>query len=59
MAKGSTAEGNSLLCVAADHGYISQERFARLPVLAGEIGSMPGGLMKYLRKVNIQGTNYK
>lgn len=58
-AKGSAAEVRCQLYVAADQGYIRDERFAELNALAIEIGSMLAGLMKYLRSSGYKGTKFK
>lgn len=59
MAKGSVSEVKAQLYVAIDQGYISQQDFDRLYVLAGEIGGMIGGLMRYLQQADIKGMKYK
>jgi four helix bundle protein len=52
MARGSTAEVQSLLYVALDVGYVSQSEFDRLYKLAHETASLIGGFTAYLRKLN-------
>ena len=59
IAKGSAAEVRCQLYVAADQGYIQEEHFVELSALATEIGSMAGGLMKYLRSSGYKGTKFK
>jgi len=58
-AKGSAAEVRCQLYVAADQGYIDEADVVELNALAAEIGSMVGGLMKYLRGSGYKGTKYK
>ncbi len=58
-AKGSAAEVRCQLYVAADQGYVQEERFAELYTLAAEIGNMLGGLMKYLRFSGYKGNKFK
>lgn len=59
IAKGSAGELRSQLYVALDQGYILQEDFDRLSVLATDTAKMVAGLMKYLRKSGVKGTKYK
>jgi four helix bundle protein len=58
-AKGSAAEVRCQLYVAADQGYLQEAEFIELYALAAEIGSMVGGLMKYLRASGYKGTKFK
>ncbi len=48
-AKGSAGEFKAQLYVALDAGYLPQEQFERLYVLATETGKLIGGLIRYLR----------
>ena len=57
--KGSASETQSHLCVAIDQNYISEEKGQRLITLADEIARMITGLMKYLRRTDIDGAKYK
>lgn len=58
-AKGSAAEVRCQLYVAADQDYIQEAEFLELNALAAEIGSMVGGLMKYLRSSGYKGTKFR
>lgn len=58
IAKGSAGEVKAQLYVALDVGYCSQTVFDRLQNLAGEIGRMLGGLMKYLRETEVKGHKF-
>jgi four helix bundle protein len=58
-AKGSAAEVKCQLYVAADQGYIQEDRFSELSALATETGSMVAGLMRYLRASGYKGTKFK
>jgi len=59
MAKGSTGEVESHLCVAFDLGYIDKATFERLSSTTAETARMIGALMRYLRKSGIKGGKYK
>ncbi len=50
MAKGSTGEVRSQLYVALDAGYLSQLEFDAIFSLAAETSRLIGGLMRYLKK---------
>jgi four helix bundle protein len=56
-AKGSAGEIRSQLYVALDQEYLSKPSFDHLVSQAGEISRMIAGLMTYLRKSGIRGTN--
>ena len=58
-AKGSAAEVRCQLYVAADQGYIQEDRFVELNALATETSRMLAGLMKYLRASGYKGTKFK
>jgi four helix bundle protein len=58
-AKGSAAEVRCQLYVASDLGYLQEGDFIQLNSLAGETGSMIGGLMNYLRGSGFKGTKFK
>ncbi len=59
IAKGSAGEVRSQLYVALDRGYLSQDDFDRIYVMADEDGRVIGGLMKYLRQSDIKGLKFK
>jgi len=59
MAKGSTGEVESHLCVAFHLGYIDKATFERLSSTTAETARMIGALMRYLRKSGIKGGKYK
>jgi four helix bundle protein len=59
IAKGSAAEVASQLYVACDQGYVTQQEFDRLIVLATNTGRMIGGLMNYLRRSGIKGVKFR
>ncbi len=59
IAKGSVNEIKAQLYVAIDQGYISQQDFDRMYVVAGEIGGMIGGLMRYLQQSEIKGSKFR
>jgi four helix bundle protein len=50
IAKGSAVEVQSLLYVASDIGYISQDEFHKLHKIAEDTISLIAGLTSYLRK---------
>lgn len=50
MAKGSAAEVQSLLYIAADLGFINQEDFDRLYAMAGEVAALTTNFAAYLRR---------
>jgi four helix bundle protein len=58
-AKGSAAEVRCQLYVALDQGYLPDEDFNELNLLALETGKMAGGLMKYLRGSGYRGSKFK
>ena len=59
MAKGSTGEVRSQLYVALDAGYLSQTEFDELYRLATETSRLIGGLMRYLKNADLNGTKSK
>ena len=58
-AKGSAAEVRSQLYVALDQGYVNEDDFRELSLLAEETARIIGGLMKYLSSSDYSGTKYK
>jgi four helix bundle protein len=50
ISKASAAEVQSLLYIASDLGYLSQDDFVRIYGLADETASLTGGLIIFLRK---------
>lgn len=58
-AKASAAEVRCQLYVAADQGYIAEDDFVELNVLADETAKMIGGLMKYLRSSAYKGNKFR
>ena len=59
IAKGSIGEIKSQLYVALDQEYIQKVEFERIFNKAEETGRMIGGLMQYLKKVNLKGIKYR
>lgn len=59
IAKGSVNEVKTQLYVVIDQDYISQQDFDRMYALAGEIGGMIGGLMRYLQQSDIKGSKFR
>lgn len=59
MAKGSTGEVESHLCVAFDLGYIDKSTFDRLSSATAKTARLIGALIQYLRKSGIKGGKYK
>ena len=59
IAKGSVNEVKAQFYVAVDQGYISQQDFDKMYILAGKIAGMIGGLMRYLQQSDIKGTKFK
>jgi len=59
IAKGSTGEVRSQLYVALDAGYLMQSEFDEIYRLAGETSSLIGGLMRYLKKAELNGSKSK
>ena len=59
IAKGSAAEVQSQLYVAADQNYLSNSAFDELSTIATDTGRMIGGLIKYLGTSGYSGTTYK
>ena len=59
IAKGSTGEVESHLCVAFDLGYLDKATFERLSSAIAETARMIGALIRYLRKSGIKGGKYK
>ena len=58
-AKGSVGEVQSLLYVALDAGFITQEQFDCLYNLAQDDARLIGGFMKYLKTSGYVGRKYK
>lgn len=54
IAKGSCAEVQAQLYVALDAGYIHQEQFQKLYEIAGDVGHLIGGFIRYLKTCNPQ-----
>jgi four helix bundle protein len=59
VAKGSAGEVKSQLTIALDQKYISPDEFRKAFQSLNEIGSLIGGLMRYLRSTQIKGAKYK
>ncbi len=59
VAKGSIGEIKSQLYVALDQEYIEKIEFERIFNEAKETGRIIGGLMQYLKKVNMKGIKYR
>ena len=59
MAKGSCGEVRAQLYVAIDQGYLSRSLFERLSNDVAEIGRLISGLMKYLSKSDLKGSEYR
>ncbi len=58
QSKGSTGEIKSLLYVALDARFISQEDFQRTYGVADETGRLLGGFMRYLRSSGLRGRKF-
>jgi four helix bundle protein len=59
IAKGSVGEIEAQLYVALDQGYVNQEEFENVILLATAIKKMLAGLMKYLKQSGIKGLKFK
>ncbi|HKO98049.1 MAG TPA: four helix bundle protein [Pyrinomonadaceae bacterium] len=59
VAKGSCGEVRAQLYIAVDQGYLSQDVFENLSLIANEIGRLISGLMKYLRNSEFRGNKYR
>ena len=57
MAKGSCGELRSLLYVALDLSYVNQKQFNEIYVMAEKISKSLGGLIKYLKSLNLESSN--
>ena len=58
LAKGSSGETRSHLCVAADQGYISSEEFHSLSVASVRLSKMIATFMMYLRGSEVRGRKF-
>lgn len=58
-AKGSSGEVRSLLYVALDANYITQEQFDNLSVQARQINRQLAGFIKYLQASTLRGSKFK
>lgn len=59
IAKGSAGETRSLLYVALDQGYITDEVFESITARLVECSRMISGLAKYLRQSELKGAKYR
>ena len=59
IAKGSLGEVAAQLYVAFDQRYITREIFDELGDETKQLGSMLGGLIKYIKKSGMKGLKYK
>jgi len=59
IAKGSLGEVAAQLYVAFDQRYITREIFDELGDETKQLGSMLGGLIKYIKKSGLKGLKYK
>ncbi len=59
IAKGSAGEVRSQLYVALDQGYLTREDFGEFSGSASDTAKMVAGLMNYLRRACVKGTQYK
>ena len=59
IAKGSLGEVAAQLYVAFDQRYITREVFDELGDETKQLGSMLGGLIKYIKKSGMKGLKYK
>jgi four helix bundle protein len=59
IAKGSVGEVAAQLYVAFDQRYITREIFDELGDETKQLGSMLGGLIKYIKKSGMKGLKYK
>ena len=59
IAKGSAGEARSLLYVALDQGYISEEEFIKVTGQLIECSRVISGLSKYLRQSELKGPKYR
>ena len=59
VARGSAAEVQSLLYVALDEEYISQDQFNKLKSLAISTRRLIAGLVQYLRRSRMKGSKFK
>ena len=59
VAKGSAAEVQAQLYVALDAGYINRDHFKNLYDLAGDVGRLIGGFMRYLSNSEHKGSKYR
>ena len=58
IAKGSACEVKAQLYVALDAGYISQDDFNYIYIIANETGRQIGGFMKYLKSSDFRGLKF-
>jgi len=56
IAKGSTAEVRSLLCVALDLNYVDDKTFTALEVKTISVSKQIAGLIKYLQNSSFKGS---
>lgn len=59
IAKGSAGEVRSLLYVALDQAYLSQNEFDQLSLRLAECSRMIAGLLSYLRQSNLKGIKFR
>jgi four helix bundle protein len=59
IAKGSAGEVRSLLYVALDAGYISEEEFSTVCDRLAECARVIAGLSKYLRQSDLKGAKFR
>ena len=58
MAKGSAAEVQAQLYVAADAGYLTKDQFEQLYSIAQSTGNLIGGFIRYLTKSADRGVKF-
>ena len=59
IAKGSSGETRSLLYVALDQGYVSQDEFDAVTSHLVECSRMISGLAKYLKQSELKGLKFR
>lgn len=59
IAKGSVGEVESVLYVALDQEYVTENEFKEAKALAASTKRLMGGLMNYLRQTERKGVKYK